>query len=48
MKEILLTILGIFIIAFVSMIATYTLAVLVRAIIKEFKNNGGRKWIKQF
>lgn len=42
MKEILLTTLGISIIAFVSIIATYTLAVLIRAIIREFKNNGGK------
>ena len=37
MKEILLTILGIFVIAFVSVIAVYTLACLIKAIIKELK-----------
>lgn len=37
MRGILLTILGIFFIAFISLIAIYTLAVLIRAIIKELK-----------
>ena len=35
--KILITILGLFLIVFVSIIAIYTLAVLIRAIIKELK-----------
>lgn len=37
MKEILFTILGLFVIAFVSLIAVYTLAILIKAIVKNLK-----------
>lgn len=37
MKEILFTILGLFVIVFVSLIAVYSLAILIKAIVKNLK-----------